>query len=191
MLRVATAYFEVLSTEEVLDTLRQQQVADVQLLASARKQFELGNVSIADVYEAQASADRALAASIKANSDVELARQGLARIIGRQSGSLLGLRDGVSLEPPFPADINSWIREAEQNGFEVQAQALLLDIARNEVRSRKADHLPSVDLVASKVCSSARTWVLSAVTRPVSAFVSVCLCTVVDALAQQCARPKR
>lgn len=76
MLRVATAYFEVLSTEEVLDTLRQQQVADVQLLASARKQFELGNVSIADVYEAQASADRALAASIKANSDVELARQG-------------------------------------------------------------------------------------------------------------------
>ncbi len=150
MLRVATAYFEVLSTEEVLDTLRQQQVADVQLLASARKQFELGNVSIADVYEAQASADRALAASIKANSDVELARQGLARIIGRQSGSLLGLRDGVSLEPPFPADINSWIREAEQNGFEVQAQALLLDIARNEVRSRKADHLPSVDLVASK-----------------------------------------
>lgn len=150
ILRVATAYFEVLSTEEVLDTLRQQQVADVQLLASARKNFELGNVSIADVYEAQASADRALAASIKANSDVELARQGLARIIGRQPGLLPGLRDGVRLDPPFPADINSWIREAEQNGLEVQAQALLLDIARNEVRSRQADHWPSVDLVASQ-----------------------------------------
>ncbi|MDD0975998.1 TolC family outer membrane protein [Pseudomonas fontis] len=150
ILRVATAYFEVLSTEEALDALRQQQIADAQLLASARKQFELGNVSIADVHEAQSSADRALAASIKAKSDVQLARHGLARIIGRQPGPLPGLRNGVSLEPPFPSDIDVWIEQAQQSGFEVQHQALLLEIARNEVRSRKADHLPTIDLVASQ-----------------------------------------
>ncbi|WP_438300413.1 TolC family outer membrane protein [Pseudomonas sp. NMS19W] len=150
LLRVAQAYFQLLSAEEGMQALLQQQLADTRLLASALKQFELGNVSIADVHEARASADSSVAVAIKARSDVELARQGLAHIIGRQPPSLPGLRERVHLEPPFPADINEWVVAALQNSFEVQAQALLLEIARNEVRSRKADHLPTVDLVATQ-----------------------------------------
>ncbi|AZL66746.1 TolC family outer membrane protein [Pseudomonas oryziphila] len=150
LLRVAEAYFAILSAEASVDALRQQHAADTQQLASARKHFELGNVSIADVHEAQASADAALAASIKAASQVELARHGLARIIGRTPGPLQGLREGVSLAPPYPANIGAWLAAAQQDAYEVQTQALRLAIAQNEVRSRKAEHLPTLDLVASQ-----------------------------------------
>jgi len=150
LLRVAEAYFEVLNAQDVLAAVRQLRSADAEQLAGARKNFELGNVSIADVHEAQASFDRASAQSIKAESDFELARHALARIIGRQPGSLLGLRIGVALDPPQPGNIEAWVVAAEQGGLEVQAQELLLNIAQDEVRSRKAEHLPTLDLVASQ-----------------------------------------
>jgi len=150
MLRVTEAYFEVLNSEDVLAAVQQLRTADAEQLASARKNFELGNVSIADVYEAQASFDRASAQSIKAESDLELARHALARIVGRQPESLLGLRASVALAPPQPADIEAWTTAAEQGNFEVQAQKLLLNIAHGEVRSRKAEHLPTLDLVVSQ-----------------------------------------
>ncbi|MCY1268879.1 Outer membrane protein TolC [compost metagenome] len=150
LLRVAEAYFEVLNAQDVLAAVRQLRAADAEQLASARKNFELGNVSVADVHEAQASFDRASAQSIKAESDFELARHALTRIIGRWPGSLLGLRAGVALGPPRPDNIEAWVAAAEQSSFEVQAQELLLDIARSEVRSRRAEHLPTLDLVASQ-----------------------------------------
>lgn len=150
LLRVAEAYFAILSAEASLDALRQQHAAGIQQLASARKHFELGNVSIADVHEAQASADAALAASIKADSQVELARHVLARIIGRAPGALQDLREGVSLAPPLPVEIDAWLVAAQQDAYEVQTQTLRLAIAQNEVRSRKAEHLPTLDLVASQ-----------------------------------------
>lgn len=147
LLRVAEAYFEVLSAQDVLAAVEQLRTADAAQLASARKQFELGNVSIADVHEAQASFDRTSAQSIEAGNDVALARHALARIIGRQPGALSGLRAGVSLDPPRPDDVDGWVAAAGQNNFEVQARELLLNIAHHEVRSRKAEHLPTLDLV--------------------------------------------
>ncbi|VXA91544.1 Type I secretion outer membrane protein, TolC precursor [Pseudomonas sp. 8BK] len=150
VLRVAEVYFNVLNAEDVFSAVMQLRAADAEQLASARKNFELGNVSIADVHEAQASFDRALAQSIKAENDLELARHALARVIGRHPLRLSGLRPGVVLEVPQPNRVEAWVEAATQGNFEVQAQELLLHIASNEVRSRQAEHLPTLDLVASQ-----------------------------------------
>lgn len=150
ILRVAEAYFDVLNTGDVLDAVERLQGADAEQLASARKQFELGNVSIADVHEAQASFDRAAAQHIKAGSDLALARHALARIIGRQPDTIRGLRKQIALAPPQPTDIDTWVAAAERDSLDVQIQELLLSIADNEVRSRRAEYLPTLDMVISQ-----------------------------------------
>ncbi|MDY0007899.1 MAG: TolC family outer membrane protein [Spongiibacteraceae bacterium] len=151
ILRVAEAYFAVLGARDVLEAVTQLQVAEAGQLASAKKHFELGNVSIADVHEAQASFDRTSAQAIKAASDLELAIHALVRIIGRQPGSLWVLRKSdVAFDPPQPDDVEAWIAAAGHNNPDVQAQELLLNIAHHEVRSRRAEHLPTLDLVASQ-----------------------------------------
>ncbi|UVJ44499.1 TolC family outer membrane protein [Pseudomonas sp. LS1212] len=150
ILRVAKAYFDVLITKEVLDVLSRLREVDAEQLAGAKKHFELGNVSITDVHEAQASLDLVSARIIVARSKAGLARHELSRITGSPVGELRGLTGGVGMVLPQPADANDWVTSAERNSLEVQAQEVLLDIARNEVRSRKAEHLPSLDLVASK-----------------------------------------
>jgi outer membrane protein len=150
LLRVAEAYFEVLGTEAQVHALRQQQTAGVQLLASARKHFELGNASITDVHDAQASAEQTEAALIAAISQVEKARHALASMTGRSPGVLRDLREGVQFPAPAPADIAFWLASARQDAYAVQVQALRLAIAQNEVRNRNAEHLPTLDLVASR-----------------------------------------
>ncbi|WP_218192548.1 TolC family outer membrane protein [Pseudomonas sp. Irchel s3h17] len=150
LLRVAQTYFEVLNATDVLEAIQDLRTADAEQLASARKNFELGNVSIADVHEAQASFDRTTAQLIKARSDLELARFALARITGQHPGTLRGLSDDLPLVSPQPAEIDAWIRAAQRYSLDVQAQELLLGIADTEVRIRKAEHLPSVDLVISQ-----------------------------------------
>ncbi|WP_313054764.1 TolC family outer membrane protein [Pseudomonas lopnurensis] len=150
MLRVVESYFEVLNASDVLDAVEQLQAANAEQLASARKHFELGNASITDVHEAQASFDRTMAQLIKARSDLALARHALARIIGGQPERIKGLLEHVELAPPQPEDASAWVIAAESGSLEVQTQVLLLEIAAKEVQSRKAEFLPTVDMVLSQ-----------------------------------------
>ncbi len=150
MLRVAEAYFNVLNAADVIDALEQLQAADELQLASARKNFDLGNASIVDVHEAQMSHDRITAQLVKARSDLVLARHALARLTGRRPGALKRLGNQVMLSPPEPVDVEAWVMNAERDSLEVQTQELVLQIAGNEVRSRKAEHLPTLDMVVSQ-----------------------------------------
>ena len=150
ILRVAEAYFEALNADEVLNAVQGLSLASGEQLASAKKNFELGNVSVADVHEAQASFDRAGAQLIKARSERELARHALARIMGRQPGTLKSLRSDMALTLPYPQDLDQWVAAAERSNLEVQVQELLLAVAANDVRSRKAEYLPTVDLLISQ-----------------------------------------
>ncbi|WP_448109016.1 TolC family outer membrane protein [Pseudomonas azerbaijanoccidentalis] len=150
LLRVVQAYFNILNATDVLESVRDLRTADAIQLASAKKMFEIGNVSIIDVHEAQASFDRSMAQFIKARSDLDLAQFTLVRITGQDASALKGLHDSVVLSPPQPFELATWIAAAQRNNFDVQVQELLLEIAGNEVRIRKAEHLPTVDLVITQ-----------------------------------------
>jgi outer membrane protein len=150
LLRVAHSYFEVLNSTDVLQAVRDLRTANGEQLAIAKKNFELGNISIIDVNEAQASFDQSTAQFIKAKSDLHLAQYALVGIIGQQPGILKGLHANATFSPPQPSELAMWIKMAERFNLDVQAQELLLGIASNEVRIRKAEHLPSVDLILNQ-----------------------------------------
>ncbi|MCB1887976.1 MAG: TolC family outer membrane protein [Rhodocyclaceae bacterium] len=147
-LRVAQAYFDVLKAADVLAAVDTLKTAASEQLALSKKSFEVGTVTITDVHEAQSRFDLANAQQLAAANDLEVKRQTLTQLIGRPAGALAPLRDGVRIERPAPADIDSWVGSAEGSAYGVQIQQLAAEIAAREVERNRAAHLPTVDLVA-------------------------------------------
>lgn len=148
-LRVAQAYFDVLYAEDFLNSVTALKTAISEQLQLAKKSFEVGTVTITDVNEAQAKFDLTSAQEIAAQSDLEVKRNALRVLTGKDPEGLAKLRDGVSLSPPQPSDIDSWVQAAEKSNPGVQAQTLSAELAKREVERQRAGHLPTVDLVAS------------------------------------------
>ncbi|HVK95429.1 MAG TPA: TolC family outer membrane protein [Noviherbaspirillum sp.] len=149
IVRVAQAYFDVLSAQDVLATVQAQKTAITEQLASAKRNFEVGTATITDSHEAQARYDLAVAQEFAAQSDLEIKRTALQQIIGKPVGELAMLRPDVKLNPPEPAAADSWVQSAEQQNYSVVGQQIALEIAQREIKRNRAGHYPSVDLVAS------------------------------------------
>ncbi|KAI5916284.1 TolC family outer membrane protein [Thauera sp. 2A1] len=149
VLRVADAYFNVLNAQDALAAVTQLRTAAGEQLQLAKTSFEVGTVTITDVHEAQSRFDLASAQEIAAQNQLEVARQTLAQIIGKQPDALAGLRPGVELQRPQPDNIADWVSAAEAGSLGVQSQQLAREIAAREVERAQAGHLPTVDVVAS------------------------------------------
>ncbi|MFU2486026.1 TolC family outer membrane protein [Thauera sp. WH-1] len=149
VLRVSEAYFNVLIAQDALAAVSQLRTAAAEQRELAATSFEVGTVTITDVHEAQSRFDLASAQEIAAQNQLEVARQSLAQIIGKEPDALAGLREGVELQRPQPDSIADWVAAAESGSFAVQAQQLTREIAAREVERARAGHLPTVDVVAS------------------------------------------
>ncbi|NMG71532.1 TolC family outer membrane protein [Parazoarcus communis] len=149
ILRVSEAYFNVLNAQDALAAVTQLRTAAAEQLEIARTSFEVGTVTITDVHEAQSRFDLAQAQEIAAQNTLDVSRQTLAQIIGKEPDVLATLREGVALQRPQPDNISDWVSAAERDGLEVQTQQLNREIATREVERTRAGHLPTVDLVAT------------------------------------------
>ncbi|WP_151636538.1 TolC family outer membrane protein [Noviherbaspirillum aerium] len=150
IVRVSQAYFDVLASQDALASVQAQKTAITEQLASAKRNFEVGTSTITDTHEAQARYDLVIAQEFAAQNDLEIKRSALQQIIGKPSGELATLRSGVQIGAPEPANLDTWVRSAEQQNFSVVGQQLALEIARREIRRSRAGHYPTVDLVASR-----------------------------------------
>ncbi|VVE89439.1 TolC family outer membrane protein [Pandoraea bronchicola] len=149
ILRVATAYFDVLAAQDDLALAGTHKQAIAEQLASAKRNFEVGNATIVDTNEAQASFDQATAQEIAAQNTLDVRRAAFARIVGHPVGSLATLRAGATLPSPQPNNVADWVAQAEQANYGVQLQTLTLETARRETSKAKSGYMPSVDLVAA------------------------------------------
>lgn len=163
-LRAAQAYFDVLIAQDVLAAATALHEANTQQLALAKKSFEVGTVTVTDVHEAQSRADLSSAQVIAAESDLAVKRHALAVLTGKTPDALKGLRKGVALSRPEPADIQAWVSSAENGSYGVQAAQVVQEISQREVERNRAGHLPTVDLVASYGNTASSTAPLSALT---------------------------
>lgn len=149
ILRVSEAYFNVLNAQDALAAVTQLRTAAAEQLEIARTSFEVGTVTITDVHEAQSRFDLAQAQEIAAQNTLDVSRQTLTQIIGKEPDVLATLREGVALQRPQPDNISDWVSAAERDGLGVQTQQLNREIATREVERTRAGHLPTVDLVAT------------------------------------------
>jgi outer membrane protein len=150
IVRVAQAYFDVLASQDALETVQAQKTAITEQLASAKRNFEVGTATITDTHEAQARFDLSIAQEFAAQNDLEIRRTALQQIIGKPAGALAPLTPGLKLNAPLPAAVEQWVDSAERQNYGVIGQQFALEIAQREIRRNRAGHLPTVDLVASR-----------------------------------------
>ena len=149
MMRVAQAYFDVLTAQDVLTFAQAQKAAVAQQLEQAKRSFEIGTVTITDTHEAEARYNLAESDEIAAINDLEVKCTALEQIIGHPPGVLDPLKKGVTLSTPEPNVMSSWVNSAENQNYQVVQYRLSHEMAKRNIEINKAGHYPTVDLVAS------------------------------------------
>lgn len=148
LLRVSQAYFDVLLAQDTVATVDAELAAIDNELRRARRALEVGTGTITDVNDAQARYDLVQAQRLRAQNQLQIAREQLRRLIGQPAGPLAGLREDFVAQSPSPSDPDVWAERAERYNLEVQLAERDLEFSREEIRNQRAGHAPRVDMVA-------------------------------------------
>lgn len=175
LLRVADAYFNVLYAQDTLTATEAEKAAVAGQLESAKRNFELGNATITDTYEAQARYDLVVAQELRLQNDLDVRRDELAKIIGTPPGALAELPQGVRLPAPQPARVADWSTQAEASSLEVLRAQLLTRIAGREIQIAKSGHYPTLNLRATSGSASDAVMRNSTPGKPIDSSIGVVL----------------
>ena len=149
ILRVAQAYFTVLSDEEQLKYAEANEKALQKQLDQAQAKYDVGFAAITDVVDAKAQHDTAVANVISVKNQVFNDRQALAQITGQPPGTLDTLTDNLPLTPPQPDNMQDWVNTALASNPSLQAQRDQREAAQHDVTAAYAGHLPTLDASVS------------------------------------------
>ena len=161
MLRVATAYFEVLRAHDALLLTRAQQNQFQHQLATAQQKFKVGLIAVTGVYDAKASFDRAMADAIRDRNQLQDRIEDLRAITGKTYPVLLGLKDTVPLIMPQPVQVDGWVKAALAHNYLLQADLNSMLSARQAIKAAASVKLPIVNAVASYQDGSSQALSLS------------------------------
>jgi len=148
VLRLSTAYFDVLAAQDSLVSLQAQHDAITQQLQSAQLAFELGGATITDTYEAQSRLDLINAQLIQTRQQLENRRQHLARITGLPIYQLAPLRDPIQLPKPEPQNADAWVYQAQSHNLELIQRRLAVQAQQHQLEANQREHSPTISLQA-------------------------------------------
>ena len=149
ILRVARAYFDVLQAQDNIAFIQAQKAAISEQLASAKRNFEVGNATVTDTHEAQARYDLATAQEIAAQNEREIRLRTLQRLVGKSPTPLAALGDKATMPLPEPIGIDAWVERASTQNLQTRIQRDLKLIADREIERNRAGGYPTLDAVAS------------------------------------------
>jgi len=156
IVRVAQAYFNVLAATEALHSVEGNSKAIAEQLASAKRNFEVGNATITDTREAEARADLAHSQQIAAENDLVVAQVTLDQLVGRNGVTPHPLVLPATLPPVMPSQASDWVSLAESDNPLLKQAQLGLQVAELETERAKAGHLPTLVANANYGRSRAR-----------------------------------
>lgn len=151
--RVMNAYIGYLSAKAEADFAHAERKAIASDLERTRGRYEVGEVSVTALREAQAAFDLSEARIIEARTALDEAREKLREITGRWYESLPGIAGEIPLKPPKPAGSEAWVDIALRYNSIYLIALQEADIAEEEITHRQSGLLPDLDLVASYVDS--------------------------------------
>ncbi|MDD5058245.1 MAG: TolC family outer membrane protein [Sideroxydans sp.] len=149
ILRVTQAYFGVLTSRESIKVAEAELAATEEQLELAKRGFEKGIAAITDVRDGQSRADLARSHLVTARNDLDGMNAELAKIVDEVPDRLAALDPAVSIPSPQPNDQKIWISQARDNNPAVRAAQSGLLAAEAAVGKTRAEHAPTLDLVAS------------------------------------------
>ncbi len=149
IVRVADAYFNVLTAIETLVSSRAEERSVKRQLDQADKRLEVGLAPITDVHEARARYDSARANAIAAATALEDAHEALAEITGVRLDNLQGLEPGFVPKNNIEGDAAEWVAIATESNPNLLAAELALAAAQRDIATARSGHLPTLSASAS------------------------------------------
>jgi outer membrane protein len=149
IVRVATAYFDVLTAIDNLETATAEKIAIGEQLEQSKERFNVGLSAITDVKEQQASYDISVADEIIAINDLSNRREALRVIINVYPDNLEIAKPKFPLAIPEPMDINAWQEKSLQGNFALLATKYSVDAAQSAYDGSEGGHYPTLGLNAS------------------------------------------
>jgi outer membrane protein len=150
ILRVATAYFNVLTAEDTLEADQTALEAISRQLDQATTRFDVGLIAITDVEDAKAARDTAAATVIADKRALATSEDQLQEITGEKYDRLAKPGIDMPLLNPEPADESRWVDISLEQNPTLISSRLAADIARDNVRVAVGGHLPSIDILAGR-----------------------------------------
>lgn len=144
IIRAAEAYFDVLSAIDQLRTSQSEEKALSTQLEQTRQRYEVGLISINDVYEAQAAYDSTVANRLTAEVNVGITLDALTLLTGKNHNSIAPLKQTFAANYPQPNDKQQWVDSAKQNNLALQVSKLNADVAQYNARAIKANRYPEL-----------------------------------------------
>jgi len=149
IIRVSSAYFDVLTAIDTLETAGAEKKAIGKQLEQSKERFNVGLSAITDVKEQQASYDIAAADEIIAINNLSNKREALRVIINTYPDNLKIVSEKTPLVLPEPMDIDAWQEKALQRNFKLLSAKYSVDAAQSAYSGSKGGHQPTLSLNAS------------------------------------------
>lgn len=149
MIRATQAYFNVLSANETLEITRNEKEALKKQLDLTREQYESGLANATDFLNAQANYDQSLANEINQETNLTNAKEVLREVTGQYYTELEGVGNSIEMKQPNPANIDDWMRVANESNLGLKAQQMSVRVARDEIKRNRSGHYPSANLRVS------------------------------------------
>ncbi|MGF1868013.1 outer membrane channel protein TolC [Enterovibrio norvegicus] len=146
ILRVSTAYFDVLRAIDDLVFVRAEKAAVGRQLEQTKQRFEVGLSAITDVHDAQAQYDSVLAQEIQAKNVVTNSYEELREITGQSHAdlSVLNTRTFSASSPEQTQD--ALVKQAEETNLSLLAQRITRDASKERISLAESGHMPSLTL---------------------------------------------
>ncbi len=144
IIRVITAYLEVLRAEDNLKASKAQERAFEKQLEQTQQRFEVGLIAVTDVYEAKAARDLAEVNRIVDQNKVAVALESLSVLTDKEHGPLNTLNKSFAVSLPDPMDKSEWVDFALKNNFALLAGQASEEAARQNARAHAAKHAPVI-----------------------------------------------
>jgi outer membrane protein len=149
VLRVAQAYFGILSASDQLDTNRAERDTFATLLNQAKAREQTGVGPRSDVDQARAFYDATEQNVIDAQNALDDANLAMTQIIGQPVAKIEPLREDIPLLAPDPASADDWVSSARQDNFDVRTAQLKMEAASRDISVQRGRALPTISLLGS------------------------------------------
>lgn len=145
IIRVATAYFDVLRSQANLNSFIAEEEASQQVLEQTQQRFDVGLIPITDVYDSQANADLANVNRLVEENNLSQRLEALEAITGRSYESVDSLKTDFPIDP-HESTIEEWVSQSMQNNPGVLSAALDFEAKKEDAKAARATSLPTLDL---------------------------------------------
>jgi outer membrane protein len=149
LLRVAQAYFGILSAADQLATNIAERDAFSTLLNQAKSREQTGVGPHSDVAQAQAFYDATEQSVIDARNALDDANLAMTEIVGQHVEGVAPLREDIPLVSPEPASADDWVTSARQDNFSVRTAQLNMEAADKDISVQRGRGLPTIQLTGS------------------------------------------